>query len=339
MKEEDIIIGSTFTWTLKSPEESGYSTEEFKAFVDDHLNTVDENARVSGSVIYNDGEAAIIEVSEIDSCLNPFTLFYNEVKNRFPELNKENDDPYQRYFCMDVATLTSLFYYDVDSGCLADAEYDEEGAFDYYDVPDSETEMQPQWGGEALIEGVTLQLPQEEIKKLEKQDALIDNENHQRFNAKGEIISGGECSIHRAMTWFNTRDCAILTAWRQGKGRKTNEENNRMLQQKLRELGYGVTKITGWYPEKGKELARENSFLAVNLNEEENFQHEIYKLSECYEQDSFLYKKAGPDTPAIYVFTNDDCGKGKTQLLGRLRIGNMNAEAFSQIKSGRITFE
>ena len=37
-----------------------------------------------------------------------------------------------------------------------------------------------------------------------------------------------------------------------------------------------------------------------------------------------LYKKAGPDTPAILVFTNDDCEpKGTEILLGRLHIGNM----------------
>ena len=47
----------------------------------------------------------------------------------------------------------------------------------------------------------------------------------------------------------------------------------------------------------------------------------------------------GRETPAIYVYTNDAYGKGKVKLLGRLRIGNMNAEAYSQIRAGRITFE
>jgi hypothetical protein len=266
-------------------------------------------------------------------------LFYNEVKNRFPELNKENEDPYQKYLCLDIASMTSLFFYDEESGYLADAEYNDDGSFSTYDLLDGENDLRPHNGGDGLIEDVVIELPQDEIESLEDLEAIGDNGSINRLNNKGELVGGDRCSVYRAVTWFNTRECAILTAWRQGKGRKTNEENNRMLQQKLRELGYGVTKITGWYPEKDKELARENSFLAVNLNEEENFQHEIYKLSECYEQDSFLYKKAGADMPAVYVYTNDDCGKGREVLLGRLRIGNMNAEAYSQIKAGRITFD
>ena len=147
------------------------------------------------------------------------------------------------------------------------------------------------------------------------------------------------CSVKRAETWFNTRDCAILTAWRGGKSRKTNDDNNRKLQRRLRELGYGVTKITGWFAEKDKEVARENSFLTVNLNEEDSFRSNIYELSELYEQDSFLYKKAGRDIPAVLVHTNDDTGKGTEELAVRLRIGNMEADIYSQIKAGRITFE
>ena len=113
----------------------------------------------------------------------------------------------------------------------------------------------------------------------------------------------------------------------------------RKLQKRLRELGYGVTKITGWFPEKDKEVARENSFLTVNLNDEESFRSNIFELSELYEQDSFLYKKAGRDIPVVYVHTNDDTGKGIEELAGRLRIGNMEADVYSQIKAGRITFE
>ena len=140
--------------------------------------------------------------------------------------------------------------------------------------------------------------------------------------------------MKRAETWFNTRDCAILTAWRGGKSRKTNDDNNRKLQRRLRELGYGVTKITGWFAEKDKEVARENSFLTVNLNEEDSFRSNIYELSELYEQDSFLYKKAGRDIPAELVHTNDDTGKGTEELAGRLRIGIMEADIYYALSTG-----
>ena len=113
------------------------------------------------------------------------------------------------------------------------------------------------------------------------------------------------------------------------------------LHQRLRKFGYGVTKVTGWYPEENREMARENSFLTVNLNDEESFRDNLSELSEFYDQECFLYKKSGYDTPAVYVYTKDvdEYQKGDVKLLGRLRIGNMDADAYSQIKAGRITFE
>ena len=194
-------------------------------------------------------------------------------------------------------------------------------------------------------EQITIRLGQEEIEELENNDALLDIEERNRFvedeNGNLSLNKPDACSIERARTWFNTRDCAILSAWRQGRVRKENDDNNRMLQQRLRELGYGVTKVTGWYPEENREMARENSFLTVNLNDEESFRDNLSELSELYDQECFLYKKSGYDTPAVYVYTKDvdDYQKGDIKLLGRLRIGNMDADAYSQIKAGRITFE
>ena len=178
---------------------------------------------------------------------------------------------------------------------------------------------------------------------MNKFPSKLEADGIENVDSDGNItLSGGDaCSITRAKTWFNTRDCAILTAWRQGKVRKENDDNNRMLQQRLRKLGYGVTKVTGWYPEENREMARENSFLTVNLNDEESFRDNLSELSELYDQECFLYKKSGYDTPAVYVYTKDvdEYQKGDMKLLGRLRIGNMDADAYSQIKAGRITFE
>lgn len=191
-------------------------------------------------------------------------------------------------------------------------------------------------------EQLSIQLEESEIEEFEDWDVIrrSDEINEMAEDENGNFaILPDPFSVNRAVSWFNAKDCAILTAWRNGKTRKTNDDNNQKLQKQLRDFGYGVTTITGWYPEKDKELARENSFLAINLNDDYSFRDNIFKLSEHYEQDCFLYKKAGYDTPAVYVYTNDDCGKGKVKLVGRLRIDNMDAEAFSQIKTGRITFE
>lgn len=340
MATEDFKIGKDYTWTLNSPEECGCSTEGWKVFRGEYMDIDDElSAHITGTTIYNDGEVAIMVVKEMTKGLFPFTLFYNEVKNRFPDVVVEGDDPYRRFLCLDIASRTSLFFYDMESGCMADAVYDERGALDYYDLPEGEVEMPTMGGEEALTEEVTLQLPMEEIEQLEQMEAIATKEDLDNDTGRKPLKAGTAYSVNRAVKWFVTCDCAILSAWRQGKNRQTNDENNRELQMKLREMGYGVKKITGWYQEKDREMARENSFMVVNLEDEEDFKDRIYELSEGYEQDSFLYKKAGADMPAVYVYTNDDCGKGREVLLGRLRIGNMDAEAYSQIKAGRITFD
>ena len=301
---------------------------------------MDDNAFIKGDVIYNDGESLIIEIKEMTNSLFPFTLFYNEVKNRFSCLESKNDDPYQKYLCLDIASMTSLFFYDEECGYLADAVYDAEGIFDYYDLPDPEAwyddieKPVPMFPEQILIE-----LDESTINEYEEINALVQTDEQEKSSGDDEVPLNinEKCSWHRAVSWFNTRDCAVLTAWRNGKGRKVNDDNNRELQQQLRDLGYGVTKLTGWYAEEGKDYERENSYLAVNLNDEEDFRENIFKLSEHYEQESFLYKKAGNDKPALYIYTNDD--KGKVKLLGRLRIGNMDAKAYSLIKAGRITFD
>ena len=336
---EDIKLGSPFTWTLQSPKEAGRKVDEFYAFIDDQLAISEENAHISGTVIYISEGSAVIQVSEMTPSLFPFTLFYNEVQNRFYDFKLENVNPYQKYFCLDMATMVSLFFYYEAEGFLAYAEFDCDGNFDYYEQPDEDGGIDCDGEDDSIVpDQICIKLPTEEIESYEDIGAFSNSEN--TLDDDGNLIqSGHACSVKRAETWFNTCDCAILTAWRGGKSRKTNDDNNRKLQRRLRELGYGVTKITGWFAEKDKEVARENSFLTVNLNEEDSFRNNIYELSELYEQDSFLYKKAGRDTPAVLVHTNDDTGKGTEKLAGRLRIGNMEANVYSQIRAGRITFE
>jgi hypothetical protein len=341
---DSIAIGKHIKWTLKSPSETGYVADEFYDFIRDNNEEfiITENSYIEGTVIYSSFGSAVVEISDMTPEMFPFTLFCNEVKNRFPDIDIDNSNLYQRYLCLDIETMTSLYYYDIITGEIIDAEYDEEDGF-FLDYPPKEDMETGTLKSENETEQVFLQLDKVEI------ESLMDNGS---FQETEEILEVGKvgadkipgmfsyCSVPRAKTWFNTRDCAILSAWRQGKNRKTNDSNNKELQLQLRRLGYGVTKITGWYKEKDKEMSRENSFLTVNLNDESSFREDIFKLSERYEQDCFLYKKAGYDTPAVYVYTNDAYGKkGSEKIIGRLRIGNMEAEAFSQIKSGRITFE
>lgn len=340
------MIGDSIKWTLKSPMDTGLDFKEFMDFINDYTDIEVDDAFIKGEVIYFDELSTIVvEVKDMTQNLFPFTLFANEIESRLTKIMLKNKDPSQRYLCLDIKSMTSLFYYDFNGGYLADAVYDYDGNFVDYDIQDG---MEEEGEKPVLAEGlapeqVSIKLNMEDIEELANNDALLPAEDIEKVDSDGNItLSGGDaCSITRAKTWFNTRDCAILTAWRQGKRRKENDDNNRMLQQKLRELGYGVTKVTGWYSEENREMARENSFLTVNLNDEESFRDNLSELSVFYDQECFLYKKSGYDTPAVYVYTKDvdEHQKGDVKLLGRLRIGNMDAEDFSQIKAGRITFE
>ena len=337
-----IDLGALVTWTLKSAEETGKVIDGTYLVNEDFGITFSENSFIQGVVVYHEDGVAIVKVSDMSPDMFPFTLFFTELMNRFMVPEIDNENPYQRYLCLDVASMTSLYYYDLELGYMVDAVYDEEGNFEYYDLPEDNDHYYHLEQPEGVVpELVTIQLCQTELDELEEKEAFQRTDNLQIENAEGDysFTDSHPCSINRAKTWFNTCDCAILTAWRSGMKRKINDNNNKNLHHRLQELGYGVTKITGWFPEKDKELARENSFLIVNLKSEDSFRDNIFLLSEKYDQDCFLYKKAGPDTPAVYVFTNDSYEKGSEKLLGRLRIGNMKAEAYSQIKAGRITFE
>jgi len=339
-------IGDSITWTLMSPMDTGLLFNDFTEFINNYTEIEVDDAFIKGEVIYFDGLSTIVvEVKDMTQDMFPFTMFANEVKSRFTSIELKNNDPYLRYLCLDTKSMTSLFYYDMGTGIMADAVYDADGNFVDFDIEDyiDEESMEPTFTEEDVHEQISIKLSMVDIEELENNDALLEADGIENVDSDGNITLSGEdaCSITRAKTWFNTRDCAILTAWRQNKGRKENDENNRILQQRLRELGYGVTKVTGWYPEENREMARENSFLTVNLNDEESFRDNLSELSELYDQECFLYKKSGYDTPAVYVYTKDvdEYQKGDMKLLGRMRIGNMDAEAYSQIKAGRITFE
>ena len=307
---KNIKIGDSITWTLMSPMDTGLTFKDFTDFINNYTNIEVDDAFIKGDIIYYDELSTIVvEVKDMTQDMFPFTLFANEVKSRFTSIVLKNKDPYQRYLCLNTKSMTSLFYYDMGTGIMADAVYDAYGNFVDFDIEDyiDEESMEPTFSEEGVHEQISIKLSMEDLEELENNDALLEADGIENVDSDGNItLSGGDaCSITRAKTWFNTRDCAILTAWRQGKVRKENDDNNRMLQQRLRKLGYGVTKVTGWYPEENREMARENSFLTVNLNDEESFRDNLSELSELYDQECFLYKKSGYDTPAVYVYTKE----------------------------------
>ena len=147
-------------------------------------------------------------------------------------------------------------------------------------------------------------------------------------------------SLNRAVYWINKTDCANITAWRVGNKRAVNDANNRELQETLRAMGYGMIKLQGFYAEVGQDVSKENSFLVFDRNNDPDFYENLYKLSEKFNQDCFLYKPAEEEV-AYLIGTNEDFirDNGERVAAGKLHIGSLSAKAYSEIGSGRISFE
>lgn len=93
---------------------------------------------------------------------------------------------------------------------------------------------------------------------------------------------------------------------RTGENFSTEEKKyyNRELKASLLRLGYGVTQVRGSYKEFGQNESQEESLFVVNLKNDPNFKRNIFKLSEYYNQDSFMYSPNGSDE-GILIGTNN----------------------------------
>lgn len=182
---------------------------------------------------------------------------------------------------------------------------------------------------------IDIQIPESKIEELQKGQIIVKEETDE---TTGRTASNA--SLNRAVYWINKTDCANITAWRSGNKRAINDANNRILQETLRAMGYGVIKLQGFYAEVGHDVSKENSFLVFDRNDDPNFYENLRMLSEKFEQDCFLFKAADEDV-AYLIGTNDDFIRknGERAEAGRLRIGNLSATTYSEIGSGRISFE
>lgn len=183
---------------------------------------------------------------------------------------------------------------------------------------------------------VKIQISQADLDELVNNNLILKNEKIVNVGHR----TADNASLNRAVYWITTTDCANITAWRSGNKRAVNDANNRELQETLRAMGYGVIKLQGFYAEVGHDVSKENSFLVFDQNDDPNFYDNLRILSEKYDQDCFLFKAADDDV-AYLIGTNDDfiSKNGERSEAGRLRIGNLSATIYSEIGSGRISFE
>ena len=182
---------------------------------------------------------------------------------------------------------------------------------------------------------IDIQIPESEIEELLNEKVITKEDVGEETGR-----SASNASLNRAVYWITTTDCANITAWRSGNKRAINDANNRILQETLRAMGYGVIKLQGFYAEVGHDVSKENSFLVFDQNDDPDFFDNLHMLSEKFEQDCFLFKAVDEEV-AYLIGTNDDFirDNGERKEAGRLRIGNLDAKIYSEIGSGRISFE
>jgi sialic acid synthase SpsE len=183
---------------------------------------------------------------------------------------------------------------------------------------------------------IDIKIPEEELSELIHLEVLAKGSSNSILNTS----FASNASLNRAVYWINKTDCANITAWRSGNKRAVNDANNRELQEALRAMGYGIIKLQGFYAEVGQDVSKENSFLVFDRNNDPNFYENLYNLSKQFEQDCFLYKPAEEEV-AYLIGTNEEFirDNGERIEAGRLRIGSLSAKAYSEIGSGRISFE
>jgi len=141
-----------------------------------------------------------------------------------------------------------------------------------------------------------------------------------------------ESTMDRIEMWLKNHECAFITAWRtkyvnvtertfepkhighdkDHRGMKyekdetfvvgdtfTTEEKkyyNRQLKASLLSLGFGVTNVRGVFREEGCtgcDSGQEESFFVVNKDDKAGFKEALFKLSEYYNQDCFMYSPKG----------------------------------------------
>ena len=347
-------IGSDYTFEMLMPSPNDMLGDIVKG----KTGSREEMLTIKGQVIYNNGTTAIIKVKSGNYELDGFTLPYKDVSLRHNDFADNGvwsmDIP--KYLCIDIRSEKSLYFRDPETDEIHEAVFDENGEFLGFDY--SEGGNVEEWKSQDLNE----LLPAEAYDRLKKLHTISSSDEDTEINGSlyskvilsltpsaarlmerdGVLEQVDDCSIlsqgfNRAMKWLTKCNCAIVTAWRDDKPRKVNDENNKALQTALRELGYGIYKMMGFYAEIGKDIRRENSYLVFDQDGTRNLRNDVYRLSEQYEQDCFLYSAKG-DAPAILVGTNDKFGKGRCVELGQIEINNYCRENYSKVGNGIISF-
>ena len=181
------------------------------------------------------------------------------------------------------------------------------------------------------------------------------------FDYRMKLRRMTDSNISRVEQWIKSHEIATLTAFRRrlayvhnpdatlldkpidgSEAERTytkaeNRARNRDLSILLQAEGYGITKVVGFYPEGGVDR-REESFLVVNLPNDPQFREKLFRLSEWYNQESFIHKPKG-ETQAVLIGTNDapHLGYGHQSVAGGF-VRDVQHEFMTRLRNGSFSF-
>lgn len=151
--------------------------------------------------------------------------------------------------------------------------------------------------------------------------------------------------LEEAEDAFKKYNCAIFTAFRGGYTLKQNLERNACLKADMESLGISFRPVNGCYREADWEYpCVEYCYFVYNEDktQSQQFFENSYRLSAKYDQDSFLYKRAGINRTAFLVATTD-AGRydlhGDIKFAGQLYLDVPDVEAWTDCSDGRFAFQ
>lgn len=152
-------------------------------------------------------------------------------------------------------------------------------------------------------------------------------------------------SIDEAQIAFKDYNCAIFTAFRGEYTLEQNLERNARLKADMVACGLQYRPVNGCYREADWEVANvEYCFFIYSGKDDHNhkeFFRKAYRLSEKYDQDSFLYKRSGVNKAAFLIATNDSARKefcSDIKFVGVLYLRVPDVDAWTDCSDGRIAF-
>ena len=160
---------------------------------------------------------------------------------------------------------------------------------------------------------------------------------------------GATFDAQMAESGFLQRNCAVISAFRRRnpdgtrRNKKDNLASSAALEKDMLDLGLSYFPLDGCFREKEEHNAsHETSFFVYDdgSHQARQFFQSLYRLSEKYLQDSFLYKSEGMNRLAFLISTNDETRKADGDIVpaGKLYLNLPPVGPYSNLTSGRFTF-